>query len=76
MKIPLEVYFFAGGLRAMARFLIKSDNPHMFGSIEAIVDTGSPTTILGTPDLKRMRVSKLHLKNLDRKNSFSNPVLF
>jgi len=65
MKIPLEVYFFAGGMRAMAHFLIKSDDPHMFGSIEAIVDTGSPTTILGAPDLKRMRVSKLNLKNLE-----------
>jgi hypothetical protein len=53
MKIPLEVRDFAGGLRVMARFLIQSNNPHLFGSIESIVDTGSPTTILGFPDIKK-----------------------
>ena len=65
MKIPLQVYLFAGGLRAMARFLISSEKPHIFGSIEAIVDTGSPTTILGVPDLKRMRVSQIQLRDLE-----------
>jgi len=65
MKIPLQVYFFAGGLRAIARFLLQSKEPHIFGSIEAIVDTGSPATILGMPDIKRMRVSQIQLKNLE-----------
>ena len=65
MKIPLQVYEFAGGLRAMAHFLIRAENPHLFGSIQAIVDTGSPTTILGIPDIKRMRVSPLQLKELE-----------
>lgn len=65
MKIPLQVRDFAGGLRAMAQFLIQSKEPHIFGSVEGIVDTGSPTTILGIPDMKRMRVSQLQLKNLE-----------
>lgn len=65
MRIPLQVRDFAGGLRVMAQFLIRSDKPHLFGSIESIVDTGSPTTILGMPDMKRMRVSQLQLKNLE-----------
>ena len=49
----------------MARFLIQSEEPHIFGSIEAIVDTGSPATILGTPDIKKMRVSQLQLNKLE-----------
>jgi len=65
MRIPLQVRDFAGGLRVMAQFLIRSEKPHLFGSIESIVDTGSPTTILGVPDTKRMRVSQIQLKELE-----------
>jgi len=65
MKIPLKVYFFAGGLRAMVRFLLQSKAPHIFGSVEAIVDTGSPVTILGIPDMKRMKISKIQISNLE-----------
>ncbi len=65
MRIPLKVYFFAGGLRAIVRFLIQSKEPHIFGFVEAIVDTGSPTTILGMLDVKRMRVSPIQLKKLE-----------
>lgn len=65
MRIPLEVYDFAGGLRIMAHFLIKSEKPHIFGPIKSIVDTGSPTTILGVPDMKKMRVSQIQLKDLE-----------
>jgi len=65
MRIPLQVRDFAGGLRVMAHFLIRSEKPHLFGSIESIVDTGSPTTILGVPDTKRMRVSQIQLKELE-----------
>jgi len=67
MQIPLQVGWFAGGLRIMAHFLIQCEHPHIFGSIRAIVDTGSPTTILGVMDLKRMRVSPIQLKNLETK---------
>ena len=73
MKIPLQVYFFAGGLRAIARFLVRSEKPHIFGSIEAIVDTGSPTTIIGLPDLKRMRISQNHIKDLE---SRKDPIAY
>jgi len=65
MRIPLQVRDFAGGLRVMAQFLIMSEKPHLFGSIESIADTGSPTTILGVPDTKRMRVSQIQLKELE-----------
>ena len=67
MIIPLKVYFFAGGLRAIVRFFIQSKDPHIYGFVEAIVDTGSPTTILGVSDVKRMRVSKVQLKKLESK---------
>ena len=67
MKVPLQVRDFAGGLRIMTQFLIQADKPHLFGFIESIVDTGSPTTILGIPDIKRMRVSQLQLKDLESK---------
>lgn len=67
MKIPLQVYLFAGGLRAMAHFLIRAEMPKMFGFVEAIVDTGSPSTILGFPDVRKMRVSQIQLNNLESK---------
>jgi len=65
MQIPLQVYWFAGGLRVMAHFLIQCEHPHIFGVVKAVVDTGSPTTILGVADLKRMRVSSIQLKSLE-----------
>lgn len=65
MRIPLQIRDFAGGPRVMAQFLIMYEKPHLFGSIQAIVDTGSPTTILGMSDIKRMRVSQLQLKDLE-----------
>ena len=72
MRISLEVYDFAGGLRAMAHFLLRSEKPHIFGLVRAVVDTGSPTTIIGTGDIKRMRISKLQFRDLEsRKKSIS-----
>jgi len=71
MQIPLQVYWFAGGLRIVAHFLIQCDEPHIFGSVKAVVDTGSPTTIIGTADMNRMRVSKIQLRNLQTRR---NPV--
>ena len=55
----------------MAHFLIKCEEPHIFGVIRAIIDTGSPTTIIGTEDTNRLRVSKIQLKNLETRK---NPV--
>ncbi|MCX6742559.1 MAG: hypothetical protein NTX24_05330 [Candidatus Pacearchaeota archaeon] len=66
-KIPLQVYDFAGGLRAMAHLLVTSEQPHLFMPVEAIVDTGSPETILGLIDLKKMRVSSIRFKDLESK---------
>ena len=64
MRIPIKVCFFAGGLRAMVSFLLTSKEPHIFGFVNAIVDSGSPATILGDIDLKRMRISQIQLRKL------------
>lgn len=66
-KIPLEVYNFAGSLRIMARFLLRIEElPSM--PISAIVDTGSPVTLIGPLDTKRMRLSKIQLEKLQGRN--------
>lgn len=67
-KIPLEVEFFAGSLRIMAVFLLKSENPHLFIPLRAIVDTGSPVTLVGPLDMKRTRISKVQLGKLQGKH--------
>lgn len=64
MKIPLEVYSFAGGVRAMAHFFLKIEELNIFSNIRAIVDTGSPSTIIGLDDRKRMRVSNIKLNEI------------
>ncbi len=62
-KIPLQVYSFAGSLRIMAHFILQSQTPHLFLPIKAIVDTGSPITLIGPIDIEKMRVSKFQLNN-------------
>lgn len=64
MRIPIRVEFFAGGLRPIVTLCLKSENPHIFGFITAIVDTGSPKTILGSSDIQRMRVSQIQMQKL------------
>lgn len=64
-RIPLEVYYFAGSLRPMVHFLLRSEKPHIFASIRAIVDTGSPTTLIGSSDMERVRISTLQLRKLE-----------
>jgi len=49
----------------MGHFLLKCENPHIFGPVKAIVDTGSPTTLIGPLDLARMRISKVQLNRLN-----------
>ncbi len=67
-KVPLKVENFAGGLRILARFLLTSDNPKIFSPIEAIVDTGSPKTIIGPIDIKKMRLSNLKCEGIEGKD--------
>lgn len=69
MRIPLNVYDFAGGPRAMATILIRAEKPHLFIPVEAVVDTGSPATILGTSDLRKARISIITLKNLESRKT-------
>ncbi len=64
MKVPIRVEFFAGGLRPMATFTLRSEMPHIFGFVNAIIDTGSPTTILGGADIQRMRISQIQMQRL------------
>jgi len=65
MRIHLQVYDFANGLRAMAHFLVISEKPELFLPVKAIVDTGSPETILGLIDLKKMRISSIRFKEIE-----------
>ncbi len=64
MKIPIRVEFFAGGLRPMATFILRSETLSLFGFVNAIIDTGSPTTILGGADIQRMRISQIQMQKL------------
>lgn len=63
-KIPLEVYPFAGSLRIMAHFILRNEELGLFLPVKAIVDTGSPITLIGSLDLQRMRLSKIQLQKL------------
>ena len=38
--------------------------PKIFGFVSAIIDTGSPTTILGAGDVQRMRISQVQMQKL------------
>jgi len=64
MRIPIRVEFFAGGLRPVVTLTLKSTTPRIFGFINAIVDTGSPSTILGSADLQKMRISQIQMRKL------------
>ena len=64
MKIPIRVEYFAGGLRPLATVTLRSEIPHIFGFVNAIIDTGSPTTILGCADIQRMRLSQIQMQKL------------
>jgi len=63
MIIPLDVDNFAGSLRIMTHFVLRSEDPKLFLPIRAIVDTGSPLTLIGPADIARMRVSKFQLNS-------------
>ncbi|MDP2673033.1 MAG: hypothetical protein Q8O84_04440 [Nanoarchaeota archaeon] len=65
MRIPVRVEFFAGGLRPVISVCIKSQEPKIFGIVSAIIDTGSPTTILGWGDIQRMRLSQVQIRKLE-----------
>lgn len=67
-KINLEVYDFAGSLRVMAHFWLKIEELSKSIPIQAIVDTGSPVTLIGTLDTRRMRISRISLRNLYGRN--------
>ncbi|MBU0977008.1 MAG: hypothetical protein KKD18_01190, partial [Nanoarchaeota archaeon] len=59
-----RVEFFAGGLRPLVTLAIRSETPYIFGFVTAIIDTGSPTTILGAGDVRRMRISQIQMQKL------------
>jgi aspartyl protease len=63
-KIPLNVYNFAGDLRIMAHFFLKVEELSKSIPIRAIVDTGSPMTLIGPLDTGRMRISKIQLNKI------------
>lgn len=67
-KISLQVSHFANSLRPIANFLLTSKDPHIFTIINAIVDTGSPITLIGPNDLNRMRLSPIQIRKIIGKN--------
>jgi hypothetical protein len=67
-RIPLQIYPFSGSLRIMAHFLLKIEGIPLSIPIRAIVDTGSPVTLIGPLDTKRIRLSKIQLKKLEGKH--------
>lgn len=67
-KIPLQVYDFANGLRIMAHFWLRIEEIDRSIPIRAILDTGSPVTLIGVLDVMRMRISTLKLKKLEGRN--------
>jgi len=62
MKILVRVEFFAGGIRPIITLCLRSENPSIFGFINAIIDTGSPTTIIGGADVQRLRISQIQMQ--------------
>lgn len=62
MRIPVRVEFFAGGIRPIITLCLRSKDPSIFGFINAIIDTGSPTTIIGGADIQRMRISQIQMQ--------------
>jgi hypothetical protein len=64
MRIPVRVEFFAGGLRPILTVCVKSESQKIFGAVSAIIDTGSPATVLGAGDIQRMRVSQIQMQKL------------
>ena len=64
MRIPVSVEFFGGGIRPMMDMSIRCEDPKLFGLIRAVIDTGSPTTILGNADVQKMRISQVQMGKL------------
>jgi hypothetical protein len=56
MRIYLTVKDFGGGPKAFALFTLRSERHHIFGKVEAFIDTGSPDTTLGIKDIKSLHI--------------------
>ena len=61
MKIPLHVYEFYGGLRAVVHLYVIIENKPVI--IKALFDTGSPETVITKEDIIKQRISIVGLKN-------------
>lgn len=66
VKIFLDVCDYANGLRAIVTFFVKCDEIKLkLGIVKFIVDSGSPETILGLDDIKRLRISMNKIQTLE-----------
>ena len=54
VQIPVEINYFAGGWRPMLNVILSFDDPKIFLPVKGILDTGSPTTLIGLADMRRM----------------------
>lgn len=64
IKILVEINYFAGGWRPMLNVILSFKDPKIFLPIKGIIDTGSPTTLIGLADMRRMRLSKIQIKKI------------
>jgi len=48
----------------MLNVILSFDNPKIFLPIKGVIDTGSPTTLIGISDMRRMRLSKIQLNKI------------
>ena len=72
IKIPVEINYFAGGLRPMLNIILSFEDPKIFLPIKGIIDTGSPTTFIGIADMRRMRLSPLQTRKITGKRDEIN----
>ena len=64
VRIPVDILYFAGGWRPMLSIILRYPDPKIFLPIKGIIDTGSPTTLIGLSDMMRMRLSKIQIKKI------------
>lgn len=72
LRIPVEVNFFAGGFRSMLNVILSLKDPKIFLLVKGIIDTGSPTPLVGIKDMIRMRLSKLQIKKIESRKEEVN----
>jgi len=56
----------------MLNVILSLKDPKIFLPVKGIIDTGSPTTLVGIKDMIRMRLSKLQIKKIESRKEEVN----